>query len=214
MNSIGNMTIDDMTVIGILASDKHILVANKDSGLKTVDDILQAIKDGKTLSIGGVRGDDNMLRNMLVKSLGLPEDDTPFVSYGSNAEALTGLLGNHLELVVSKLQAVKGYLESGDIVPIVALSTERFAYPPFDTAPTLSELGYENVECALWRGIVASGEMPKEAADYYLRIFRELTETPDWDEYSERNLSSQMNLFGDDALEYMRTYQEEFKLDF
>ena len=95
---------------------------------------------------------------------------------------------------------------------IAALSTEPFTAAPFDAAPTLSQLGYENVELPIWRAIVMSAKAPQEAVDYYIDCLKQLSETDAWAEYIASNLSSPMNLFGADADAYVREFKANLGL--
>ena len=203
---IGSLTPDDFTVLTVLVSDKHILLVNKEGKYKSVQAVVDAIKAGEDVAMGGARGDDELLYNRLMKSFGFAEDEVPYIAYGSNADSLTALLGNHIDVCVSKLAACKQYLISGDLESIAALANERFTAKPFDTAQTLSELGYENVEYPIWRAIMASPEMPKAAIEYYINMLKDVSKTPEWEFYLEDKLSSSMNLFGEDAKQYVKDF--------
>jgi putative tricarboxylic transport membrane protein len=82
----------------------------------------------------------------------------------------------------------KAYVESGDVVPVVALAAERFP-APFDVAPTMPEAGFALVEFPVWRGVIASKNMSPEAQQFWNDAFRKVTETDRWKkEYLERFL--------------------------
>lgn len=212
MNVNGNMTLDQVKPIAVLASDKHVLLVNRKTGrFKSLEDVMKAIAAGESVTFGGARSDDEALYHRVSASLKFNEDDVPFVGYGSNADSLTALLGDHIDVCISKLAASNQYLVSGDLAPIAALSTERFTAAPFDTAPTLKELGYENVEDPIWRSIIASPDIPKEAEEYYIRIFKEMSKTPEWDQYIKDKLSAPMYFFGEDAMKYMKEYEAATK---
>ncbi len=209
MKANGNITLDQLKPLALLASDKHVLLVNKKTGrFKSLADVMKAIEAGEDVTFGGARSDDESLYHRVSKSLKFNEDDVPFVGYGSNADSLTAILGNHIDVCISKLAASNQYLLSGDLAPIAALSTERFTAPPFDVAPTLAELGYTNVEDPIWRSIVASPNIPQAAADFYIRIFQEVSKTPDWAKYIKDKLSTPMFFFGDDAMKYMKEYEK------
>jgi putative tricarboxylic transport membrane protein len=139
-------------------------------------------------------------------------EDITFIGTRANPESLAMVLGGHVDFAISKLAASQAYLESGDLVPLAAFATERFGVPPFNTAPTLSELGYKNVEFPMWRAIVGPSNMPKEAADYYIRIFKEMIETPEWEQYLTSKVTSRMDYFGEDARQFIIDSQKSLGL--
>ena len=75
-------------------------------------------------------------------------------------------------------------MESGDLTPVLALSTERFGGNLAD-APTLSEIGdYENVEVPVWRGVAAPAAMSDAAVAFWTEALQKVSETQAWnDEY-------------------------------
>ena len=101
---------------------------------------------------------------------------------------MTALLGGHVDLGLSKPAASKEYVLSGDITPVLALSSERFS-APFDAAPTADELGYGVIELPVWRGVIGSANMSDEAVNYWNDVFRQVTESDEWKtNYLEKNL--------------------------
>ena len=124
---------------------------------------------------------------MLCEELGT-KDSFTYITYGSASESIAALLGNHVDIAISKPAAANQYVVSGDIVPVLALSTTRFS-TPFDTAPTLSELGYNDVEYPMWRGVIGAKNMSDEAVAFWADAFKKVSETEEWQKnYLERNL--------------------------
>ena len=208
----GNLTMDSFTVLALLASDKHILLVRNDSRIQSIDRMIDDVRNRRTISGGGAMNDDMQVFYMMLEALNLNADDFPYIAFGSNVDALAALLGGHIDVAVSKLAACEPYLLSGDLVPIAALANERFTLPPFDTAQTLSELGYTNVENPLWRAILGSPGMPSEAVEYYIRILREMSQTAEWDQYITDRLSTPMYYFGEDARRWIMDYQRSLGL--
>lgn len=203
MVTLGGLSIDDFRPIAILGADKHLVLTGKGSRFKTMEEAIEAAKKGEQVTIGGTPGDELTVLNMMLEELDLV-DKFDFVSFGSSAETITALMGEHIDLGMGKPAAAKEYVVSGDIIPLVALSTTRFA-KPFDTAPTLSELGYNDVEFPLYRGVVGSKNMSDEALAYWDEVMGKVAQSPEWKAYLEKTL-----LIGD----YKNAAQtkEEYKL--
>jgi len=202
MVTLGGLTLDDFRPIAILGADKHLVLTGKNSRFKTMEEVIEAAKNGERITIGGTPGDELTVLNMMLEELDLA-DSFDFVSFGSSAETVTALMGGHVDLGMGKPAAAREYVVSGDIIPLVALSTTRFA-KPFDTAPTLSELGYNDVEFPLYRGVVGPKNMSDEALAYWDSVIAKVAQSPEWKAYLEKTL-----LIGDykNAAETLEAYK-------
>lgn len=178
----------DFKPIAILAADKHLMFTNaKSSKYASFEEVVEAAKAGEQIVVGGTASDERNVYDMLTQELGL-EDNFSYIVYGSASETITALLGGHIDLGIAKPAASKEYVVSGDITPVLALSSERFS-EPFQDAPTTEELGYGVVELPVWRGVIGSANMTDEAVAFWNDVFKQVTETEAWaTDYLEKNL--------------------------
>lgn len=188
MLSNGGLTMADFKPIAILAADKHLMFTNaKSSKYASFEEVVEAAKAGEQIVVGGTASDERNVYDMLTQELGL-EDNFSYIVYGSASETITALLGGHIDLGIAKPAASKEYVVSGDITPVLALSSERFS-EPFQDAPTTEELGYGVIELPVWRGVIGSANMTDEAVAYWNDVFKQVTETEAWEtDYLEKNL--------------------------
>lgn len=188
MLSNGGLTMADFKPVAILAADKHLMFTNaKSSKYAIFEEVVEAAKAGEQIVVGGTASDERNVYDMLTQELGL-EDNFSYIVYGSASETITALLGGHIDLGIAKPAASKEYVVSGDITPVLALSSERFS-EPFQDAPTAEELGYGVIELPVWRGVIASANMSDEAVAYWNDVFKQVTETDAWaTDYLEKNL--------------------------
>ena len=188
MLSNGGLTMADFKPIAILAADKHLMFTNaKNSKYASFEEVVEAAKAGEQIVVGGTASDERNVYDMLTQELGL-EDNFSYIVYGSASETITALLGGHIDLGIAKPAASKEYVVSGDITPVLALSSERFS-EPFQDAPTTEELGYGVVELPVWRGVIGSANMTDEAVAFWNDVFKQVTETEAWaTDYLEKNL--------------------------
>ena len=135
MLSNGGLTMADFKPVAILAADKHLAFTNaKSSKYASFEEVIEAAKGGAQIVVGGTASDEKNVYDMLTQELGL-EDNFSYIVYGSASETITALLGGHIDLGIAKPAASKEYVVSGDITPVLALSSERFG-EPFQDAPT------------------------------------------------------------------------------
>jgi tripartite-type tricarboxylate transporter receptor subunit TctC len=71
--------------------------------------------------------------------------------------ALTALLGNNSQVLVSAIAPASGQIKAGKLRALACFSPQRAASMP--DVPTLKELGY-NVEFSLWVGVFAPKNTP------------------------------------------------------
>ena len=170
---------ENFRILAIMAVDKQLLFTSetatehKSDYAKAGGDLtdfgaaIEAAKNGTYVVIGGSKGDDIATYNALLEELGLTQDQMGYITYDSTGDAITAALGGHVEFVISKPAAASEYVTAGSLIPVLALSTERYTGNLAD-APTLSEIGdYENVEVPVWRGVAAPAAMSDAAAAYW-----------------------------------------------
>lgn len=201
----------NFNIIAIMAVDKQLIFKGKASKYETFAEAIEAAKGGETIIIGGSKGDDIATYQALLKEIGISQDVMKYITYNSTSEAITAILGGHVDLVISKPAASSEYVNSGDLTPILALSTERYEGNLKD-APTLSEVGdYEDVEVPVWRGVAAPKSMSAEAVAYYTEALKKVSESQPWKtEYLEVNklISNYMN--SADATAFVKQYEADF----
>lgn len=203
-----DLTIENFTPIAIMAVDKHLFYLNKNSKFKTIEEFIEAAKNGEELVIGGSKADDIYVYELFKEKVDLG-DNVSYIIHDSSSEALTSLLGEHVDLGLSKPAAAYNYVESGDIIPVAAFSDKRFS-APFDVAPTFEELGYGVIEFATFRGVVGPADMPEETVEFWSDAFKQVSESKEWkSDYIDKFLLNPNFVPYDEAKIYMEKVQEE-----
>ncbi len=197
----------EMTPLAVMALDGQIILAKAGSAYQTADDVFGALDSGTRLIMGGSKADDEAIFNAVKDQTG---GDIEYLRSDSTGEALTQLLGGHVDIAVAKPAASFDLVSSGELVPIVAATATRFG-KPFD-APTLLELGYD-IEFTIWRGIVGPGDMPEAAVAYWTEVFKKVTETDAWmDDYIAKFLLNPNHMGGDEAQAFMQKTQDAARM--
>ena len=92
------------------------------------------------------------------------------IPYSSGSDANSALVGGHCDLYVCGWDDIAGLVESGDIVPILALCEKRMTIAP-DLQCSV-ENGIDSV-MGPWRGIFAKKGTPQEAIDTLLKAMED-----------------------------------------
>ena len=201
---------DDYKAIAVVSAEQVLLLSTPDCKYASFDEAVEAAKNGTSVSIAGSGGVDPLAYNKMLESCGLTEEQMPYVQHNSTGEAVVTMLGNHCDFVICKPSSCISYVESGDLVPYVSFYSQRLD-APLDTAPTLSELGYTDIEAPMWRGFVAPTSISDEAYAYYLDIFTQLIESDTWaEEYVEKYAASPVYLIGEEAQAYMEQTEADY----
>ena len=203
--------VENFTPIAIMAVDKQLLFKGEHTPYGSFQEVLDAIAAGTAVTIGGSKGDDIATYQALAAELGVSETQLPYITYDGTGDAITALLGGHVDLLISKPAAASEYVEAGSIQAILALSTERYGGKLAD-APTLSEVGdYKDVEVPVWRGVAAPGAMSEEAAAFWSGILGQVAESEQWKtEYLDKNMLISNYMDYQTAKEFMTTYQNDY----
>ena len=100
--------------------------------------------------------------------------------YSGGSEANSALVGGHCDLAITGTDEIAGLIESGDIIPFLALCENRMSiYPDMQCT---GELGIESF-MGPWRGIFAKKGTPQEAIDAMVAAIEEARVRPEWQEF-------------------------------
>lgn len=203
--------LENFTPIAIMAVDKQLLFKGEKSTYSTFEAAIKAVKSGAKVVIGGSKGDDIATYEKLIAEIGVTTKDMPYITYDSTGDAITAILGGHVEFVISKPAAASEYVEAKRLTPVLALSTERFG-GALASAPTLSELGkYKNVEVPVWRGVVGPKDMSPAAVAYWGAVLKKVSESATWKrDYIQKNMLLPQYMAPKEAAAYMANYQKEY----
>lgn len=202
---------ENFRILAIMAVDKQLIFKGTETKYETFKDAIEAAKNGESVVIGGSKGDDIATYEAMVEEIGVSKDNMKFITHDSTGDAITAALGGHVEFVISKPAAAAQYVEAGSLIPVLALSNERYTGNLAD-APTLSEVGdYDNVEIPVWRGVAAPKEMSDEAVAYWTEALKKVSESDKWkNDYIEKNKLIPEYKNAADATTYVTTYEKDF----
>lgn len=203
--------VDSYKAVAIVSAEQEVLLATPNCEFSDFNEAVEAAKGGTVVTVAGSGGVDPITYKKLLEVTGLTEAQMPYVQHNSTGEAVVTVLGDHADFLVAKPSSCISYVESGDLVPYVAFQDDRFA-APLDTAPTITELGYDAVETPMWRGFSVPTTTSDEAYAYYCDIFTKLIESDEWmTDYVDAYAASPVFLIGEEAQQYMKASEDEYK---
>ncbi|MCD0503210.1 tripartite tricarboxylate transporter substrate binding protein [Bordetella petrii] len=196
------VTLDTITPLVRLTDDADVLAVPVDSPIKTVADVIEALrKNPGALAIGGgsVGGVDHVAAGLIAQSAGVSPGKLNYIPYPSGAELVPLLVSGQLKLALSGLSEFKPYADQKRLRIIAVTSAERL--PGLD-APTLKESGVD-VVIGNWRGIIGAPGMSKEGRAMWLDRFQKMHASPQWKKTLADHGWSDAYLAGDDFAKFL-----------
>lgn len=176
---------NDFTPVARLITDYSIVLVSHDSPHQTINDLLAAIGENPRLSVGGGSAAGSMDHISIAgaaAAAGLNAASVNYIAFSGGGEAMTSLLGGHVEAVITGAGEASAQLEGGKIRALGVSSPERIA--GLDVA-TYKEQGLDYT-FDIWRGVMAPKDISAEALRYYENLFARMMETDDWKAATER----------------------------
>lgn len=200
------VTLDDVTPLVRLTNDTGVVAVATDSPIKTVDDLVAAMKaDIGAVAIGGgsVGGVDQIVMALIAKQSGLDPSKLNYIPYDSGAEVVTALGGGALTVAVSGVSEFKPMAEAGRIRIIAVTSEGRV--DGID-APSLTEAGLPIV-VGNWRGIMGAPGMSDAGKAMWLDRFTKMHDGPAWKGILAKQGWEDAFLAGDDFATFLKAEQ-------
>jgi len=182
---LGYDPVKDFIPISMIAQIPNVLLVHPSVPAKTLKELVQLAKarPGKLNFGSGGLGTSNHLGSELFKSLaGLNMVHVPYK--GSN-EAMVGMMGGHVDMVVIGVPPTLPHIKAGRVRPLAVLAAERLPYLP--DVPTAKEAGIANYEVTTWYVIAVPAGTPR---DIVLRLNAEWVKAADTADVKERMRAS------------------------
>ncbi|EXJ11217.1 Tripartite tricarboxylate transporter family receptor [Nitrincola nitratireducens] len=177
----------DFTPIARLITDYSIVLVRADSPYQTVNDLFNAIKNNSRLSVGGGSAAGSMDHISIAGAAsvaGLKASDVNYIAFSGGGEAMTNLLGGHVEAVITGAGESLGQLEGNQLRALAVSSPERIQ-GALSSVPTYQEQGIDYT-FDIWRGVMGPKDMSPAAVTYYQDLFAKMMETDSWTEATTR----------------------------
>jgi tripartite-type tricarboxylate transporter receptor subunit TctC len=162
--------------------ESPVIAVRGDSKWKTLAELIAEAKSrSRQLMVGnsGIGSHTHISSVALFKAAGAEVTDVPFGA----AQVVPSLLGAQVDAVVQLPAALSGYVKTGQVRLLAALTSARD--PALSDVPTAREQGFD-VSLEAWRGIAVPKGTPKPAIAALEGAIRKTAESPDFAQASER----------------------------
>ena len=202
------ISFDDMEVLAALTIEDYVLVVNSDeTDVETLDELLE--EDGLNFGSSGVGTGGQLSQALLFAQAGVSYTDVPL---DGGAEAVTSLLGGHVDVASVHVAEAAPYLEDGSFTPLVTFAEEREEFLP--DVPTATEEGYD-VVVDQKRFVAAPADLDEAASEAYAGAIDEALQDEEYLAYLEDNYISvweqDPDAVADEIEEAATTYESQLE---
>ena len=194
----------DFTPIASLFNEHVVFAVKADAPFKNGRELAERLKkDPKSVSIGfatAIGSHNHIAVGLLAKAIGADVRSLKVIAFKGSAEAITALLGGHIDLVTTAAGNVAEHLAAGKLRVTGVAANQRLP-GTLAAVPTWKEQGI-NVVFGGWRSIMGPKGMTAAQIAYWEKLMSQVVATPEWKVDLERNY-----LADDFAL------SEQFKVD-
>ena len=179
---------DTYTPIAMLYSENMTMVVGPDSSLKTGRDIMEKLKgDPQALSIaiGFARGGTGHLNTALVaKAMGVDAKRLKTVQFQGNAQALTALMGGHVDMSSMSFAQAWAQSQAGKL-RILGVAANKRGDGPLANIPTWKEQGFD-VEFQNTRFMLGPKGIAEAQTEFWDNALKQAMESKQWKAMAEK----------------------------
>jgi putative tricarboxylic transport membrane protein len=172
----------DFTSLALLFNEYLALAVKSDSPVTSGKEMVTRLgKDPTSMSIAvgtSLGNTGHLALSLAVKSMGGEPRKLKTVVFGSNGEAMTAVLGGHVDAIMTSLPNLARHLEA-KAVRVLAISSPQRIGGQFSTVPTWREQGIDMLMSG-WRGVIAPRGLTAAQVAYWESVFARLNQTEEW----------------------------------
>src|SRR5574341_472708 len=202
-------TLTEVKPVMNMMLDDFVLFVRADAPWKTASDFVKDAKSKPAKSVAFSTGGttDVMAVTVLSKATGVQYNT---VSFNSGGEALTALLGGHVQASMGNPLEFMGQLQGGKVRALGVVRDKRF--PALKDVPTFQEQGIKTPNFQMWRGIAVPKDAPDAARAYWEGVMTKVNSSAAMKKYYADNVAQAASIpgkqFGDFLARQEKLYRD------
>ena len=203
----------EFTQLALMSGEYIGAAVRTESSLKSGQDLVERLKKdvgaaslGVATSLGGTN--HQAVAGALHKA-GIDVRKVRAVVFQSGGNAITAMLGGHVDVVPASLGSWVAHLKN-KTVRILAVAAPQRQPGLFADVPTWRELGWDNV-VSNWRSVIAPRGLTEPQMAYWEQVLRRVSQTDDWKAELESSYASNDFMGPADTRKYMDADYAEMK---
>lgn len=184
------MSADMVNWVGALGADYGVIAVADDSPYDDLPDLMDALrKDPRNVKFAGgsAKGGWDHLKVLIAAKAADVEKlpSIPYLSYNNGGEAMTQVVGGHVDAFTGDISEARGFMESGDLRILAVLSEDRLP-GEFSDIPTAREQGIDALG-PNWRGFYMPAGISDDAREYWVDAMDTIYESDKWKDVMTQN---------------------------
>lgn len=171
----------ELTPLAVMANEPNAMAVRADSPIRSLKDLVATFRSDPqsiTTSVGSTRGGpSHMLVVQMAKIAGADLRQLKVVTFNGTAESVTNLLGGHIQMISSSVDALIPHHKSGTM-RILGVATAQRAKAVADV-PTFREQGYDTV-VGNWTAIMGPKGLSPAQVAYWEGLLERTFRHPAW----------------------------------
>jgi putative tricarboxylic transport membrane protein len=171
----------ELTPLAVMANEPNAMAVRADSPIRNLKDLVATFKSDAqsiTTSVGSTRGGpSHMLVVQMAKIAGADLRQLKVVTFNGTAESVTNLLGGHIQMISSSVDALIPHHKSG-AMRILGVATAQRSKAVADV-PTFREQGYDTV-VGNWTAIMGPKGLSPAQVAYWEGLLERTFKHPAW----------------------------------
>ncbi len=201
----------DVTPLAQLNSETIVFTVKTDSPVKSGADLIARLKSNPSalsVAFSNIGSANHIGAGLVMKTAGLDVRKMKFVAFKGASEAVTALLGGHVDVIASSASTVAPQLAAGGLRLIAVAAARRMPANP--TVPTWREQGV-NAVFSNWRGVIGPRGMNPPQIAHWDDLLGRLVRTEEWTREVAQNGWESEYLNSADSRKFLERQHEELK---
>ena len=197
---------DKFQPLGLIGLDLNSLAVRDDSPYRTVKDLVAAAKaNPKTINIA-ITFPGGSAHGMVHRLEQITGAKFNTVSFKSGTDAVTAVLGGHVQATAENLGEVMPHVESKKLR---LLGVPALTRPPgLPNVPTMKEQGFD-IHAGGYRAFVAPAGIPREAIAVWDTTLAKVHKSAAWKDYMAKNMYEDVYMNADEFGKWLSSQQVE-----
>ena len=166
----------DFVPITHVASSQTVLVAHASTGLKTIQQLVDAAKANPmalNYASSGAGTGTHLSMEMLMRATGTK---LTHVSFRGGSPAAVALVAGQVQVGFTSLPLVLSFIKDGRLIPLAVGGSKRLSALP--EVPSLADLGMLNYDVEVWFGLLAPKHTPAPVVGVLAKEIRRILNEP------------------------------------
>lgn len=213
LRGMSPLKFDSMTPIATLVSEYLCFAVSTKSKITTAEELVASLQNNpEELHFGFATtpGNHNHVAfAQLAEVVGFDVMKPKTVVFKGASEAVTALLGQHIDFSIAPVASFAEYVRSGDVRCLAVSAPERMG-GAMAAVPTWTEIGY-NVVYGPFRGVIGPRDLSADQIAYWEESLKKMSESDAWEKEIVDNYWSANFKGHAETLKYLSTERDVLK---